>query len=492
MKKFLLYNILFLFIVNAVFPQDIDRSLFKEKFTEAQFHIEYENYKLALPIFLELHKMDPENPNVNFKVGFCFIKSNIRKTEAIEYLEKAVINVSPNYDDLNPFEKKSPVNAYYYLGLAYHLNYNFDKAIATFDKFKSLISKKHYMVADANRAIVISLNAKEFVANKKDYKIDCLSDSINTPYPEYSPVISLDEKTLIFTSRRPGNTGSIAESVHNEDIYISYKENGVWSEAVSIGVNINTSEHEASIGLSADGQKLFIYKSDEGGSIWMSEFEGEEWGFPQKLNFDVNSQHFETHAVMTSDQKIIYFASDRPGGHGGTDIWMCKKLPNGQWAKAQNLGPQINTKYNEDAPFIHPNGKTIFFSSDGHKTMGGYDIFYSEIQEEGNWSSPINMGYPINTTDDDIYFVTSGDGKRGYFSSLRVNCVGEKDIFMVTIDDIEVEAITVLRGKITIDGDEKIPPGAIIFVTDLETGLVINESRPNSRTSVYTLALSPG
>ncbi|MDQ3192410.1 MAG: OmpA family protein [Bacteroidota bacterium] len=493
MKKFLVYNILFLTFANAAFSQDFDKSLFKEKFIEAQYHIEYENYKLALPIFLELHKMDSTNPNINFKVGFCLLKSNIRKNEAAGYLEKAVINVSPNYDDLNPFEKKAPVNAYYYLGLAYHLNYKLDQSIETFDKFKSLISKKHYMTADADRAIVISLNAKEFVANKKDYKIDCLNDSINTPFPEYSPVVSLDESTLIFTSRRPGTSGSMAESVHNEDIYISYKDNnGVWSEAKSIGININTLDHEASIGLSADGLKLFIYKSDEGGSIWMSENYGEDWSVPEKLKFDVNSEHWETHAVITSDQKVIYFASDRPGGFGGRDIWMCKRLPNGQWAKAQNLGPEINTKYNEDAPFIHPNGKTIFFSSDGHKTMGGFDIFYSEIQEEGKWTSPENMGYPINTTDDDIYFVTSGDGKRGYFSSIRDKCKGEKDIFMVTIDDIEVEAITVLRGKITIDGGEKLPPGALIFVTDIETGIVVNESRPNTRTNVYTLALSPG
>ncbi|HET6243417.1 MAG: OmpA family protein [Bacteroidetes bacterium] len=492
MKKLLIFNFLIL-CSTVLFSQNFDKGLFKEKFIEAQYHIEFENYKLALPIFIELNKMDPENSNVNFKVGLCMIKSNIRKAEAVGFLEKAVLNVSPNYDDLNPFEKRAPVNALYYLGFAYHIAYKLDEAIATFEKFKSVISKKNYMVADAERSIVMCLNAKEFIGNKKEYIIDCLSDSINTPYPEYSPVVSLDESTLIFTSRRAEESGSIAESMHNEDIYISYKDNnGIWSAAKSIGTSINTMDHEASIGLSADGQKLFIYKSDDGGSIWMSEQLSESWSVPQKLDFDVNSEHWETHAVITAEQKTIYFASNRPGGQGGRDIWMCKKLPNGKWAKAQNLGAQINTKHDEDAPFIHPNGKTIYFSSDGHKTMGGFDIFYSEIQEDGKWSSPINMGYPINTTDDDIYFVTSGDGKRGYFSSLRENCIGEKDIFMVTIDDIQVESITVLKGKITIDGDEKLPSGALIYVTDVETGIVVNESRPNPRTSVYTLALSPG
>jgi outer membrane protein OmpA-like peptidoglycan-associated protein len=494
MKK--LYTlIIILSVCFTAFSQSFDKGKFREKFADANYHVEYQNYVLAIPIFKELLEMDPENANINFKIGFCYLKANRNKPEALSYLEKAVKNVSRNYDDLNPFEKTAPNGAYYYLAQAYHLNYQLDEAIAMFNKFKETINKKHLLYISADRHINMCNNAKEFIANKLDFEIQNLMGNINTEYPEYSAVVSLDESTMIFTSRRPGGYGGLTEvdGQYYEDIYISHKdESGNWGEAKPIGSPINTADHEASIGLSADGQTLFIYKGDEGGSIWMSELNGEQWSSPIKLDFDVNSPQWETHAVISSDNRVIYFTSDRPGGFGGRDIWMCKRLPNGQWARAQNLGPTINTSYDEDAPFIHPDGKTIFFSSNGHKTMGGFDIFFAEIQEDGRWTTPINMGYPINTTDDDVYFVTSADGKRAYFSSDRKGGLGEKDIYMISVDSVVVEPIAVLKGILTLDGAEQIPPGILIFVTDIETGLVVNEVRPNSRTGKYTLALTPG
>ena len=491
-KSTLLIVFLFLFITG--YAQETDKSSFKEKFIQANYHVEYENYNLAVPIFKELVAMEPENANINYKLGFCYLKSNRNKKEAKSYLEKAALNTSGNYDDLDPFEKKAPITTFYYLGIAYHITYKIDDAIASFEKFKSSVNKKHYLIPDADRKIEICNNARQLIATPTKVEITNLKGSINGSYADYGPVISVDESVLIFTSRRPAVTGPIDETgdQYNEDIYFSHKDkNGNWSVAKSIGDNINTSEHEASIGLSADGQTLFIYKGEEGGSIYMSELVGNNWSVPIRLDGNINTSSWETHAALSADGQVIYFTSNRSGGFGGKDIYMCKKLPNGQWGRPQNLGPTINTKYDEDAPFIHPDAKTIYFSSEGHKSMGGFDIFFAEIKEDGTWSDPINIGYPINTTDDDAFYVTSADGKRAYYSSLREEGLGEKDIYLISLVEATEKPITVLIGYIKTSTGEALPSNILVSVTDLGTGETL-PYRPNTASGKYVLTLHSG
>jgi tetratricopeptide (TPR) repeat protein len=490
-KKILIF-FLVLLISKQIYPQKSES--FVKKFTDANYHIEYGNYDLALPIFLELLANDPDNANLNYKVGLCYLKGVKNRKASIPYLEKATQNISKNYDDLNPYEKKAPNITYLYLGQALHIAYRFDEAIEVLEKFKSTINKKHVRYAEAERTIAMCNNAKEFIATPNQAIIRNLGDAINTEFPEYSPVISIDESTLIFTSRRSNTTGGTQEINGEwfEDIYISQKDsNDNWTAAKQIGSNINTPDHEASIGLSADGQKLFIYKGEEGGSIWMSELVGEEWSVPMKLGSDINTEYWETHAVISADERFLYFVSNRPGGYGGRDIWMCKKLPNGMWGLAQNLGPKINTPYDEDAPFIHPDGKQIFFSSNGHKTMGGFDIFFSELLEDGTWTEPTNLRHPINTTEDDIYYVTSADGKRAYLSSFRDGGKGEKDIYLVTIPEAVEKAITVLVGYIKISDGSPISPDTRVTVLNIETGELL-PFKPNISTGKYVLTLTPG
>jgi outer membrane protein OmpA-like peptidoglycan-associated protein len=492
-KKILFIFSLFLISSNAY--SQSNKGKFREKFISANYHIEYANYSLALEDFLEIYSLDPENANLNYKIGLCYIKSARNRIEAIPYLEKAIRNVSSSYDDLDPSEKKSPVIAYYYLGFVYHLNHQFPESVEHLEKYKTFLGKKNYMIQEADRVISWCKNAINYIANPVEVSIECLSDAINTTYPEHSPVLSIDESTLIFTSKRPDPKRSsfVIESDFVENIYISEKDdNGNWTPAKPISNNINTSDHEASIGLSADGLKLFIYRGINGGSIFMTELgENDDWSFPQELTF-INSKYWETHATISADQQFIYFVSDRPGpnAQGGKDIWMCKRLPNGQWAKPQNLGPEINTPYDEEAPFIHPDGKTIFFSSNGHQTMGGMDIFYSEILESGRWSEPINVGYPINTTDDDVSYIVSADGRRAYFSSVRDNCKGEKDIFMANLDKVLIEAQAVVSGRVTFNGSEELPEGLIIFVTDPISGKVAQQTKPRFKNGRWTFVFS--
>ncbi len=470
--------------------------LYKEKFTEGNYLILEENYPQALKVFLEAYKIDSTNSNINYKIGYCYLKTESSKQLSLRYLAKGVKNTTKNYDDMEKDEKVAPINAYYYYGRALHLNYKFDEAIANYEKFKSFLSagKHSELIKDVNRQIEISNYAKQAVATPVNFIIKNMGDSINSPYPDYSSVISADENELIFTSRRLGSTGGdiTDDGRFYEDIYISYKKkDGSWTSPKSISPNINSNEHEASVGLIADGQTLIIYKDPNGGDIYTSRLDGENWTFPEPMGSDINTSSWETSACLTPDGNTLYFVSNRPGGKGGRDIWTCTKLPNGKWSKANNLGSPINTEYDEESPFIHPSDNILFFSSTGHaQNMGGFDIFFSEKTEKG-WGEPQNMGYPINTTDDDLYYVTSPDGKRGYYSSsLQADGFGEKDIYSVSTPDRKEQALVLIKGVIIPYPGDPMPTDLEVIATNNESGL-IGRYLPLLRDGTFVIIIPP-
>ena len=473
MKKFLL--LFFIFFTFTFSSKSQDRSVYNEKFAEGNYLILEENYPQALKSFLQAYAIDSTNANINYKIGYCYIKTEATKGKAAKYLEKAVKSTTKFYDEDAKDEKIAPVNAYYYYGLALHLNYKFDEAITNYIKFKSYLtpSKHSALIKDVDRMIEISKNAKQLVSTPVSFNISNLGDSINSAYPDYASVLSADEKTIIFTSRRPGSTGGdlTFEGDYFEDIYISHKKNdGTWESAKPISPFINTDEHEASVGLIADGQTLLIYKNTNGGDIFESHLQGTDWTTPMPLEGDINTSHWEPSACLTPDGNTIYFVSDRPGGLGGRDIWTCVKLPNGKWSKATNLGAPINTEYDEDSPFISADD-VLFFSSTGHNTMGGFDIFWSDKTDKG-WAEPQNIGYPINTTDNDIYYTTSPDGKRGYFtSSLRAGGLGDKDIYMATAPEKKEESVVLIKGLVIPAEGDPLPSDIEIYALNNESGM---------------------
>jgi hypothetical protein len=494
MQKIIIFLFLFVTINFTISGQD--KGDYREKFTEGNYLILEGNYGRALKTFLQAYQIDSSSANINFKIGFCYLKTISEKSKALSYLEKAVLNTTKNYVDLEPREKAAPVNAFYYYGEALHLNYKFDEAIANYEKFKSFLKPKQTdMITDVNRHIEISNNAKALVSAPINISISNLGDSINTSFPDYSPVLSADEKTIIFTSRRPGSTGGdkTDEDQFYEDIYISYKKSdSTWTTPVSISPNINTISHEASVGLSADAQTLLIYKDGNGGDIYSSNLEGDSWTYPVQLGSDINSPSWETSACLTPDGNTLYFVSDRKeGGLGGRDIWKCVKLPNGKWSKAMNLGAPVNTPYDEESPFIHPSGNVLFFSSKGHQTIGGFDIFFSTRSEKG-WEEPLNIGYPINTTDDDVFYVTSPDGKRGYYSSSsRSEGYGEKDIYMISIPERKEQPLVLIKGFILPAEGKPLPGDLEIVATNNETGIVTGVYRPLMRDGSFTIIIPP-
>jgi len=415
---------------------------------EADSYFDYQDYGNALPIYQEFYQHDSANSNLNYRIGVCLFNIRKYKEKALPYLEKAA---------------KGNVNeAFHYLGLSYHLAYRFEDALNAYQRYRSFSGFKEFDNEEIDQLIANTKNAMEMIKNPVKVDIENIGNTINSSYPDYVPVISADESVLIFTSRRPGSTGGLLDphGDYYEDVYISHKENGNWSSPVGIGSNINTSSHDACVSLAAGGEKLIIYRNNKeltGGDLYMSSFDGKDWTIPEKLSPEINTKKsLQPSACISADDHTLYFSSNRKGGYGGKDLYKVVRLPNGEWSKAVNLGPAINTPYDEDAPFIHPDGKTLYFSSKGHKNMGDYDIFKTALQDDGSWSAPENLGYPINTVDDDIYFVLSTNGKRGYYSSNRNGGYGDVDIYVINFPDESFD-LSVVKGSV-VSSDIKVKP----------------------------------
>lgn len=455
-------------------------------------------FSAAIPLFLKLYKKDTTNANLAFKLGVCYQSSRRKKAECIYYFSKAASVVSGDYNGGSYKERKAPLLAIKYLGDAYHLNYEFDKAIKTYQRFIATMKQNKVsgktVIAEALRQIDVCKTAKALVANPINIKIESLGNNLNSPYADYAPVISADQNTIFFTTTRIETKGEIKDDGGNfmEDIYMSKKVNSVWSPAKSIGVPINTDKHEASVGISSDGQTILIYKDDEGdGNIYSTSLEGTTWSVPVKLNENINSKYWEPSAAISTDGSKLYFTSDKPGGFGGSDLYVSNRKPNGEWGKSENMGSAINTIYDEDAPFIHPDGVTFAFSSTGHNTMGGFDVFTSIISPGGVWSTPINVGHPINTTDDDIYYVLSPDNKTAYFTSFREGGIGEKDNYTATFIDRKPTPLTLIKGNVIMESGA-VAKNIEIIITDNETETMLGSYRANSATGEFIFILVPG
>lgn len=489
MKKTTLLVLFMTVVTSGLFSQIISEEEIK-LYEEADILMENEKFGEALPLYLRLAKKDSVNPDLNYLIGICYLHSNTEKAKAINYLKNAVTCI----DKCSLKDDKQHIMAFLYLGEAYHSNYQFDLAIDAYEHFKLLFPKQKDpdLISSVNRKIEMCKTSKKLVSKPIDVKIENMGSPINSQYAEYSPVLTADESTLIFTTRRPESILDETGTTY-EDIYISHKKDDGWSKAEPIGKTINTAGNEASVGISVDGQTIFIYKDDiDGdGNLYVTQLQGNQWSVPVKLNDNINTKSWEPSAFMSADGNRLYFASDRAGGFGGRDLYSSEKLPDGEWAKAINLGPTINTPFEEDAPFIHPDGHTLYFSSNGHTTMGGFDIFSSTLMDNQTWNTPQNIGYPINSPEDDIYYVVSPNNERAYYSSFKAGGFGEKDNYMITYKTFVEPPLTVLKGLIT-DPFGNIPEIVYITVIDNETEQIVGTYHTNSVSGNYLLILPPG
>ncbi len=488
------------------FEENLKNATFKQKFETANSLMEDRMYEFAVKVWVHLAEEDPLNANVNYKAGYCYLNISLERNKALPYLLKAEEKISKRYDPFSFAEKNAPIETNYYLGKALHLDKKFDEAIENYTLFQETAGKKHRLYDEASLGIIYANNAKTEVASEKNFEINNIGAPINGVFSDFSPVVTADESALFFTSRRlrtdtaqPLNKGVLSpqDGKYFEDVYVSYKDmkTGKWGEPELLEF-CSPRSNQATISVSPDGQFLFIYKDDNGdGNIYISERDDLTYKRPVKMGLnsdtDINTKYWETHATLSADGKTLYFVSDRPGGLGGRDIYRVVKLPNGKWSKALNLGAPINTPYDEDSPFLHTDGRTLYFSSNGEKSMGGFDIFFSQLDENGNWKEPLNIGYPLNSVDDDIFFTTTVDGKRGYYSSAHAGGLGETDIYTIKLDTVVQEQIAILKGYIDPGTEPELPKGIVIWVSDLTEGGDPLQYRPNRRTGSYVFNLKP-
>ncbi len=489
-KKIVLILTLFL-CVNSLFSQDLEKI-----FNEADTYLDDENWTAAIKDYKQIYDAQPDNGNVQFKLGYCYLNLNQPK-KAISYLKEAVKKIDTKETEDNYDVVSAPLETYFYLGEAYHLDYQFHKSIDFLNLLKEQLSpdEKDFL-SKINQILDWDKNGIQLMKYPVKMDVINLGDSINSSYEDHSPVFSADESVLLFTSRREGSIGGklLEDNQYDEDIYISYRDdNSIWEKAKNIGTPVNTANHDATIGLSVDGQTLLIYRDDNGdGNIYYSNLNGDQWSAPKKFPSPINSRARETDASLSADGQTLFFTSDRKGGLGGLDIYMSRKLPTGDWGIPQNLGSNINTPDDDEGPYIHPDGVTLFFSSKGHMSMGGYDIFFSMLDEEtGKWEEPTNIGYPINTTGDDVFYLPTPDGKRAYYASSQYDSKGKTDIYLISLPEAAEKELTVMSGYV-IAGDGTVPQNMMITVTDVETQEEVGVFTPNSKTGKYLFILKPG
>lgn len=437
--------------------------------------------------YQEILKTEPNNVHAQYYAGLSLFKSG-RKAASLPYF-KATYAIDPHYDK---FLLK-------YLARGYQLNYQFDTAIVYYTEYESHLHKqeKHNQILEKDlieKRIQECKTAKELIKKPKDVKISNMGKSINSKYDDYSPAISADEQVLMFTSRREFQDADKSKSDNTffEEVFVSDWQDSVWSSARSLSQNVNGNKHDACVAISPDGSKLIVYKSNHitKGDLYFSDYKNGEWTTPEPFSGGVNSNFFEPSATINTAENLLIFSSDRPGGFGGLDLYICRLMPNGKWGKAENLGATVNTKYDEDAPFLQTDQRTLHFSSNGHNSIGGYDIFTSTYDHLTNsWTAPENAGHPINTPDDDIYFSWNNDGTRAYFSSIREDGLGGQDLYTLQMP-VNNPSLVVLKGSIT----DKVTQKAIgtmlkISVFKSDSNKVVAVFNSSNETGKYVLIL---
>ncbi len=411
-----------IFIYFSVCAQD-NKNL-QSTFLEAEYFFMSEDYSDALTYYLQLYEKLPDNSNLAYRIGVCYLNIPGKKNLSVDYLETASKNMSAKIKEGTINQIAAPYDALFELAKAYRINYSFDKAKEAFLKYsETLLPDDHENIDFVKHEIEVCDMAKNLIAKPVAYTEENIGELFNDEKANFNPLISADGKSFAF----------MVSLKFYDAIMFSRLIDGKWTAPINITPELQSDGDLYISCLSANGKLLFLSKDDNFNSdIFVSSFNGSRWTPTLKLNKNINTKYWESHAFISEDGNQLVFASDRPGGFGGLDLYISRKVK-GDWGPAVNLGPEINTPFNEDRPFLINKGKTLFFSSQGHENIGGYDLFRSDLQSNGLWSNPKNLGYPINTPDDDIFFMPIGDGKSGYYSIYKDSGgFGKEDIYKIT------------------------------------------------------------
>lgn len=374
---------------------------------------------------------------------------------------------------------------------AYRLSL-YDSAAGLLMRFFELTDTSEMLRASARTLYKKVAAARQFIANPVPFNPINLGPAINSRWDEYLPALTADEKVLIFTRKAHRTSG-----MPNEDLYISYRTDTGWTLAQPIGKPLNTPLNEGAQTISPDGRMILFVACDRQDSygscdIYSTQRIGSRWTKPVNLGYPVNSRWWDSQPTIAPNGHFIIFASNRPGGLGGSDLWMSRHKPSGEWTLPENLGTPINTPSDEKSPFLHPDGVTLYFSSDGHPGLGGFDIFYSKLQPHSKWSEPVNLGYPINTAGDENSLIVSASGRYAYFASDRLGGYGGMDLYMFELyEAARPTPVTYISG-VVVDRNSRQPLRATIILSDIATATEIAVTESDPITGTFLLPVPAG
>jgi outer membrane protein OmpA-like peptidoglycan-associated protein len=411
------------------------------------------DYSDALPLLLNIQKQGYSSPNISYKIGECYLNIQGQKTNAIPYLKEAAQKVSESYTGNSLEEEYAPYKTLLYLGIAYRLDNDFNNAILFFNNYQNIIDdvdKDNKRLAEYH--IERCYYARELMASPAKFITDTLINEINITYSKFNPVVTLDEKVLYYMDKLK----------FYDAVMHAVKVDTGWQHPENLTPEIKSDGDHYVTGMSADGTQLYLTSYDpyRSGEIYTTEYKDSQWSEMRRLNSNINTIFNETHASLSPDGQFLYFTSDRKGGYGGLDIYRSSKNETGDWDQPLNLGPLINSPYNEESPFVSSDAKKLFFSSQGHYNMGGYDVFYSSQGDDGNWLPPVNIGYPLNSTDDDLFFFPLGTGNVAYQSRFSASNA-RMNIVRYSINSFGKPARFMVNGKIELQSDPGYDPSNI-------------------------------
>jgi len=527
MKKTILFFISLFLIINTNFAQEL-LPISKKEFiiknqpdsgawkalTEAEkvFNIHKSNALKAAELFSKADIYNPQLAKLKYNLGLCYLYAP-QKSKAAIYFEEAL--------GLNEFVAK---DVQFLLAKAYQLNSEYDKAISAYEKYKLSVAPSDLPKIETKIELLIleCLKGKEFLSKQKRCYIDNLGDAINTQYNEYNPLFDVENQVLIFTSERENTTGEKINKYNNnyyEDIFQSEFSNETWKTSQNIGKIFSTKNNDALVGLSSKGDIAFIYKGLENeGDLYIANRKLSTWSKPSNLGNTINSKKGkENSATLSNNDSTLYFTSNKEGGFGGFDIYVSRKKSNGKWDIPQNLGFEINSPKDELSVCLSHDNQTLYFASNGLAGSGGFDIFKLELNENGNWSAPINLGNPINTATNQLSYYSLPDNKTAFYASENENSLGSLDIYKITflgdekpsyqnvednflsfselkapkIELLQPVLSTVLSGKIT-SKRTQLPISAVIEIIDKEKNVVVYSEKSNPETGAYQISLPAG
>jgi len=484
LRAFAKYGLFVLFLLGTrgSFCQNTGLTKQEIDLAEANAYFDASNFIQALDLYLKVEKKFPHNPDIKRRIGTCYLNIHDDKGKALPYLQK--IFTSGVFDDELLLE----------YGMACQYAYSFENAMIAYSMYREKLPEKKRGLVD--HYIETCENAKALVKKPVNVKFENLGKDVNTKFADYYPFVSKDEGALYFTSRREdclGNSRS-AFGYFSSDVYVSKVKNGQWQKAKNIGAPINTVDDEEIVGLTPDGKNMIIYvdRKDIASDLMHSEVQrNKNFGRPQTFNEPVNTEGLELEGCYSADANSLYFVAVRKNGLGEADIYSTHRIPNGEWGVPQNLGPNVNTTYKEGFPVLSEDGQTLYFASQGHTSMGGFDIFKSKWDEaKKEWGQAINIGYPVNTPDDDMMFSLAGKGRDGYLSAWRKEGFGDLDIYKVVFLDVE-QPLTAIVGNVRSADSTKTTIEASIGIFDAQNQ-EIETKDVNKKTGRYIFIVEPG